>query len=477
MDFFLRNYFFQRIVHHRLMLLRLFLSVLAASLLPFCSVVSAAEGDGAPNSFFAVDPVFNSRTYIEQWGDPTDPAVVLVHGLGDDAATDWRHLAPELAGNFYVIAFDLPGFGRSEKYNALYTPDTYTRVVSWVVDTYVGRPFALVGHSMGGTIALNYAAAHSDRLTRLVLIDVAGVLHRTAFTKHLLDGLILPDSNDNARGDNLDELNALLGFSLEDVDRLPVEMDAVLLSPLARGTLLGADPRMIAGFALVQHNFSGRLQQVTVPTLVIWGADDDVTPLRTGRLLAQRLPTARLEVIQRAGHTPMIDSTTRLNQLVLDELNSGTDRYRTEPAEMTFAVTAESEACDGEDNRHISGRYRLVTIENCKRLVIDDSKIDRLIIRNSSVEIMTSVIGGGKAAVEVDGSVLVATATDFTADTPVVVSGSRLDLAGVRIVARERPFQVGARSTVLFSVSNVRTPEYARHVHGVFYLSRDAHPF
>jgi hypothetical protein len=72
---------------------------------------------------------------------------------------------------------------------------------------------------------------------------------------------------------------------------------------------------------------------------------------------------------------------------------------------------------------------------------------------------------------------LMATATDFTADRPVLVSGSRLDLAGVRIVARDKPFQIGARSTVLFSVSNVRTPEYAKHVHGVFYLSREQNPF
>jgi hypothetical protein len=254
-------------------------------------------------------------------------------------------------------------------------------------------------------------------------------------------------------------------------------MDAVLLSPILRGTLLGGDPRQIAGLALVQHNFSGRLRQVTVPTLVIWGAEDHVAPLRTGRLLAHRLPTARLEIIQGARHMPMIDSTTRLNQLVLDELSGDADRDPTEPAKIDFAETLESKSCDDEDNQYISGRYALVTIKNCKRLLIEDSEIGRLIIHNSSVEIVTSVIGGGKVAVEVNSSMLMATATDFTADRPVVVSDSRLDFAGVRIVAHERPFQVDARSTVLFSISNVRTPEYAKHVHGVFYLLPNVLPF
>jgi len=459
------------------MLLRLFLGPFIASVLPLCLVVTALANEPTPNTFFAVDPVFNSRTYIEQWGDPGNPPVVLVHGLGDNGARDWRHLAPALAENFYVITFDLPGFGRSEKYNALYTPDTYARFVAWVVNEYVEGPFALIGHSMGGTIALNYASGHADRLTRLVLIDAAGVLHRTAFTKHLIDDLKLPGNNTDEPADNLAVLNEWLGFNLEDFDRYVGAIDAVVMSPIVRGTLLGGDPRMIAGFALVQHNFSGRLRQVTVPTLVIWGAEDNVTPLRTGRLLAHRLPAARLEIIQRAGHIPMMDSTTRLNQLVLDELNSGTDRYRTEPAERVFADTAEAETCDGENNRYISGRYTRVTIVNCKRVLIEDSQIDELTIRNSSVEIMTSIIGGGEVAVEVKDSMLMATATDFTADRPVLVSGSRLDLAGVRIVARDKPFQIGARSTVLFSVSNVRTPEYAKHVHGVFYLSRDNNPF
>ena len=126
-----------------------------------CANMIAAEA--APNRFFAVDPVFGSRTYIEEWGDPANPPVILVHGLGDNGARDWRYLAPALAENFYVVAFDLPGFGRSEKYNALYTPDTYTSVVQWIADTYVDGRFTLIGHSMGGAIALNYAAGLADR--------------------------------------------------------------------------------------------------------------------------------------------------------------------------------------------------------------------------------------------------------------------------------------------------------------------------
>ena len=459
------------------MLLRLFPGLFLSSVLPLCLVVSALADEPTPVTFFAVDPVFNSRTYIEQWGNPDNPPVVLVHGLGDNGARDWRHLAPLLAETFYVIAFDLPGFGRSEKQNALYTPETYTRVLAWLADEFVEPPFALVGHSMGGAIALNYASVHSDQLTRLVLIDAAGILHRTAFTKHLIDDLKLPGNNTDEPVSNLESLNDYLGISLEDIDRYPAALDAVLRSPVMRGALLGGDPRLIAGAALVQHNFSGKLRQVTAPTLVIWGEKDNVTPLRTGRLLAHRLPSARLEGIEGVGHMPMYESTGQLNRLVVDELSRSGDQNPAEPVERVFADTAQVETCDGENNRYISGRYTRVSIVNCKGVFIEDSQIDELTIRNSSVEIMTSQVGEGERAVEVDGSLVMATATDFTADTPVLVSGSRLDLAGVKIVARVKPFEVGELSTVLFSVSNVRTPKYAKHVHGVFFLSSSENPF
>lgn len=439
--------------------------------------LAAAADNLTPTSFFAVDPVFESRTYIEQWGDLDDLTVILVHGLGDNGARDWRHLAPALAKSFRVIAFDLPGFGRSEKANALYTLDNYARVVEWIADEYARRSFALIGHSMGGAIALNFASKHSARLSQLILIDAAGILHRTAFTKHLIDEVELPGDQNNASGDNIAALNALLGFSLEDIDRYSASIDAILLSPLVRATLLGGDPRMIAGLALVQHNFSGQLQRVDVPALIIWGAEDKVAPLRTGHLLAHRLPSARLEILDGVGHMPMYQSHRRLYRLIVDELTGDVDHEPVEPLIRAKAQTAVSASCDGEDDRHISGHYTRVNVVNCKRFLIKDSQIDELVIRNSRVEIRTSEVGSDQQGAEVYNSVLVATATDFKGERPIVISGSRLDLAGVRIVAGDVPFEVSEPSTVLFSVSNVRTPDYGRHVHGVFYLAPDANPF
>jgi pimeloyl-ACP methyl ester carboxylesterase len=459
------------------MQISLILNLFVANILALWLVSTATASEAATNQFFAVNPVFNSRTYIEEWGDPADPPVILVHGLGDNGAKDWRYLAPALADNFYVIAFDLPGFGRSEKNNELYTPDNYAKVLDWIADTYAHKPFALIGHSMGAAIALNYAAEHSDHLSHLILIDAAGILHRTAFTKHLIDDLKLPGFKDKAPIYNLEALNALLGINLDDLDRYPARLDFLLLSPFVRSTLLGGDPKKIAGLALVQHNFSGKLRQVSVPTLVIWGAEDNVAPLRTGYLLANRLPKARLKIIQGAQHTPMIKNAAQLNQMVLNELNGSTDNNLNEAVEPIFTDTKESIACSSKNNQRISGRYALVTIENCKRLLIEDSKIDRLIIHNSSVEIINSVVSGSEVAMEIDNSMLNATATDFIADLPIIVSDSHLDFAGVRIIAGKEPFQIGTQSTVLFSVSNVRSPKYSKHVHGVFHLSHDNNSF
>ena len=105
--------------------------------------------------------------------------VVLVHGLGEGAARDWEHVIPALARRYHVLTFDLPGFGRSEKQNALYSPANYAAFVKWIMEARVNGPFTLVGHSMGGVIALRFASIYPRNLRHLILIDTPGILHRS----------------------------------------------------------------------------------------------------------------------------------------------------------------------------------------------------------------------------------------------------------------------------------------------------------
>ncbi len=132
------------------------------------------------------EPVFNDRVYIYEAGMEHENSVVLVPGIGDDGVNDWGYLIPELARQYHVVAFDLPGFGRSTKQNVLYSPANYTAFVKWATSQYVKGTFILIGHSLGGAVALSYAAAYQNDLQKLILVDVFGVLHRNVLTRYMV---------------------------------------------------------------------------------------------------------------------------------------------------------------------------------------------------------------------------------------------------------------------------------------------------
>jgi pimeloyl-ACP methyl ester carboxylesterase len=96
---------------------------------------------------FAITP----NLTIQYYGSPF---------VGTGRYTDFKQATDTLAQRYHVLAFDLPGFGRSDKQNVLYSPVNYAAFVKWLVEERVNGPFTLAGHSMGGVIALRFAAIY-----------------------------------------------------------------------------------------------------------------------------------------------------------------------------------------------------------------------------------------------------------------------------------------------------------------------------
>ena len=142
--------------------------------------IHAAPQVGTPGSRFIAEPIFNGKVFLSQRGNTSGPVVVFVHGLGDDASSIWDETIRRLEKDFFLVTFDLPGFGRSSRANKLYSPENYVELIDYLSNRYIGQPFHLVGHSMGGAIALRYAAAHSGDVRTLTLVDAAGILYRLA---------------------------------------------------------------------------------------------------------------------------------------------------------------------------------------------------------------------------------------------------------------------------------------------------------
>jgi pimeloyl-ACP methyl ester carboxylesterase len=409
------------------------------------------------------EPVFGGRVMLYQAGPRGADAVVLVHGLGRNAAKDWAYVIPALAERYSVYALDLPGFGQSDKGNHLYSPDNFARVLEAVLEKRVQRPFSLIGHSMGGAVALAYIGAYPQRVSRLVLVDAAGVLHRSVYAEFL--GRVAAQ---RAMGMDSPWFEQVVRAIQLRAENWPIRGELALERAGVRQRLLRGDPNAISAFAMVERDFSQIVRKISAPTLIIWGGDDTIAPMRTGQALASSIPGGRLIVLAGAGHAPQVQVPQRFNPILLDEL-AGL------PTATAYALRRQSiqpgrvGRCEGKRDEPFTGDYDKLILDNCRDAQITDARIAYLRSEHSTVRIVNSHIRDG---VDAKNSRL-----EFTGGIvggSLVIDATSVDAAGTRF---ESPHAIvrnnGDVQTVLrFSVSEVSLAGNApRRLHDIVRLA------
>jgi pimeloyl-ACP methyl ester carboxylesterase len=425
----------------------------------------AADWLEGPNAAaeFVEEPVFGGRVALYRAGERNTDAVVLVHGLGRNAARDWAKLIPALAAHYTVYALDLPGFGQSDKGNHLYSPDNFARVLEAVLEKRVRRPFALIGHSMGGAVALAYVAAYPQRVSRLILVDAAGVLHRSVYAEFL--GRMAAQ---RAMGDSPWFESVVRAIQLR-AENWPIRGELALERAGVRQRLLRGDPNAISAFAMVEHDFSQALRGISAPTLVIWGAEDTIAPLRTGQALAAAIAGARLTVLEGAGHAPQLEFPQRFNPIVLDELDGR--QLAAPPYALQKGAIREKRVgrCDAQRGQEFSGDYERVLLENCQDARISNARIGYLRSLHSTVRIVNSHILEGVDAknsrLELTGGIV---------SGSLVLDAASVDAAATRFTSEHAIARNSGEVQVILrlSVAEVSRPGNApRTLHDIFRLA------
>jgi pimeloyl-ACP methyl ester carboxylesterase len=410
------------------------------------------------------EPVFGGHMVVYEGGRGQARSVLLVHGIGQGGARDWRETVGWLQKSYHVVAVDLPGFGASDRANALYSPGNYARVLKHVADRFLRRPFVLVGHSMGAVVSLRYAATYPQDVQRLVVIDAPGILHRFSVTSQFLAHLgmeFVPPWLDP-----LEQLLTLARRLLAPLERLRFEPQVILESPPLRERVLAGDPVKIAGLAVVSENMSQDIPRVRAETLVLWGGSDTLVPLRTGRVLAMKLPRAQLEVIDGGAHTPMLEAPDRFRAVLQPFLEIGLPpASQAPPAHLAKHGAGR---CLNERNRVFEGDYDVLTIEGCRQIRIRNARVRELRIVDSTVTIDDSQIGGGETGLYASNATVVATGVRIEAEVAIMALDSRLDLAAVDLLGSRAAVSAPATSYVVFSFSRVASPNARGDVHAFF---------
>ena len=403
------------------------------------------------------EPVFGTRIFLSETGERSAPLVLLVHGLGQNGLRDWISIVPALEEHYRVLLIDLPGFGNSPAPNKKLSPTRYADLLHFVKPYFSSEPIAVVGHSLGGAVALRYAHRYPDDVNQIALIDVAGILQRTAFIKH--------SATDRMPTDPQIMSGALLGYAIglqrlgnaliEDIMKWPDPTAWLGKSDYAWGAALGRYPNINASLALIEENFSSAIFEQKKPVSILWGAEDLVAPPRTGRALLQNLERGRLEVIPDAGHVPMATHPKEVSAWLLKSLQTVLDRKPLRPAKMPEPQTVYT--CTNQFGGVVRGTYSHIVIEDCTGLILDGVTANEIIVRNSVVEVENTEILNTRVALEIDHSTVVMTAGKVHG--LINVSNSRVDFAGVELVLA-KPFNVGEKSRLVISVSRAGNKRY-----------------
>jgi len=239
-----------------------------------------------------------------------EPPVILLHGFAASTFT-WRDVMPPLSEERLVVAYDRPAFGLTERPDPreIDGPNPYGReaqaaLVLGLMDAMEIDEAILVGHSAGGAIALDAALAYPDRVAGLVLVDAA------VYTQGGLPAFLQP----LLRTAPFRRIGPLVGRSFKQLGMNlaeqswddPSKLTPQILDGYTRPLEVDGWDRALWELVLVTtpQNLPDRLDEVTMPVLVITGDNDQVVPTEDSVRLADELPNAELAVIAQAGHVP-----------------------------------------------------------------------------------------------------------------------------------------------------------------------------
>lgn len=248
------------------------------------------------------------------------PLVLFLHGIGGNR-TNWHDQLPVFAERFNAVSWDARGYGLSDDYDGKLDFADFSVDVDRVLDHYGAASAHLVGLSMGGLIAQDYYESRPGRVASLVLVDT------------------FPGHSEKFRRDHREEFIRLRKQPLVD-GKEPRDIAPSVARTLAGSRATGEIFQRLVDSMAALHKESyikaveatadyepvPDLEKFDVPTLLVFGGDDRVTPPKLGRRMHDRIPGSRFVVLDGAGHLSNIEAPEEFNSAVLAFLTEHRDR-------------------------------------------------------------------------------------------------------------------------------------------------------
>jgi esterase len=271
---------------------------ISAALIAFVAVAASAAGQSATpvDRFVTVNGL---KIHYLDWGNPTRPPLILLHGIGRIART-FDHLAPKFTSDYHVIAVDMRGHGDSDWHpQSAYLVEDYVKDIEGLVDQLRLQNLTLLGNSTGGRVVQVYAGLHPERVRALIVEDVGPERPRS-----IADGFARSVERDAKGWASEEELLAQLksgnaGVSddqLRAYARYGTKRDA-------NGRLIWKrDPGLAKGF--VETELWQYVRRIKAPTIYILGGRSTIVPPEAQEQLKKTIPGVQIVTMPGLGHYP-----------------------------------------------------------------------------------------------------------------------------------------------------------------------------
>src|SRR5215216_7840492 len=241
-------------------------------------------------------------------GPPDGKVLILLHGLGASAER-WSRVIPTLSTDYRVIAPDIIGFGYSDKPAVEYTMDFFVESLRSFLDNLGISKASIIGSSLGGHIASEFAIRFNHMVEKLVLVSPAGMMRNSNPT---LDRYIMV-----ALYPEYQRVYETFREMVYDPNAINQE---ILMDFVNRMNLPNAKYAFISTLLGIRYapDLRGRLSSITAPTLLMWGENDTTIPLAEYANQYNGIPNMEeLVVIKKCGHIAPIEKPATFNRIVL----------------------------------------------------------------------------------------------------------------------------------------------------------------
>ena len=234
--------------------------------------------------------------YYENEAD-NKPNFVLLHGMGDDK-NSFLQTAKFLSEDYHLILPDLAGHGENERKQGLdYSIDGQATFLKSFLEKIGITNFNLIGNSMGGHTAAAYAVKYPNDVSKLILLNAAGI----KLDEHVVY------SGFGKKIENKEELNTVLERVFYEVPQLPVPIANYMIKQVNNSKDFVDETLIPAIKNGTYFNLKDDVQAIKAPTLVLWGKHDGVVKFNVAEYYRDSIPNSTLKLIEKAAHSPQLE--------------------------------------------------------------------------------------------------------------------------------------------------------------------------